>query len=72
MRRDLQQLEEALRSVFAKLASVLKERRREGTSQTVTRQVNEARTMSKDLLARLGAIETRLTSQARVERAAAS
>ncbi len=72
IRRDLQQLEEALRSVFAKLAAVLKERRREATTQSVTRQVNEARVLSKDLLARLGAIETRLTSRARVERAAAS
>ena len=72
IRRDLQQLEEALRHVFAKLATVLKERRREATSQSVARQVNEARTLSKDLLARLGAIEARLTSRARVERAAAS
>jgi hypothetical protein len=72
IRRDLQQLEEAVRSVFGKLAAVLKERRRDAVAQSVTRQVSEARTLSKDLLARLAAIETRLTSRVRVERAAAS
>ena len=72
MRSDLQQLEETLRRIFQNLANVLKERQRETAAQSVTRQVHEARSISKDLLARLGAIETRLTSQARVERAAAS
>jgi DNA-binding transcriptional MerR regulator len=72
VRKDLQQLEEALRSVFGKLATVLRERRRDATTQAVTRQFNETRGLGKDLLARLGAIETRLSSQARVERAAAS
>ncbi len=72
MQSDLQQLERTLASLFAKLAGMLRERRAERTTSLLVRQVNEARTMSQDLLARLGAIEARLTAQARVERAAAS
>jgi len=72
MQSDLQQLERTLASLFAKLAGMLRERRAERTTSLLVRQENEARTMSQDLLARLGAIEARLTAQARVERAAAS
>ena len=72
MQSDLQLLERTLASVFSKLAGILKERRAERTTSLLARQVNEARTMSQDLLARLAAIEARLTAQARIERAAAS
>jgi hypothetical protein len=73
MRSDLQQLEQTLGSIFKKLDGVLKERRREPAARSVAREVGDARAISKDLLLRLSAIETRLTSsQARVERAAAS
>jgi DNA-binding transcriptional MerR regulator len=72
MRSDLQQLEQTLASIFGKLDDVLKARRREPAARSVAREVGDARAISKDLLLRLEAIETRLTSQARVERAAAS
>lgn len=72
MRSDLQQLEQTLDSVFKKLDDALTEREREGHTQAVARQVSDARELSKDLLARLGAIETRLTTQKGIERAAAS
>ena len=72
MRGELQQLEQTLSSLFKKLDSLLKERRREPAARSVAREVGDARAISKDLLMRLTAIETRLTSQPRVERAAAS
>ncbi len=72
MQSDLQQLERTLAGLFTKLAGILLERRAERTTSLLARQVSEAKTVSQDLLARLGAIEARLTAQARVERAAAS
>ncbi len=72
MQSDLQLLERTLASVFSKLAGILKERRAERTTSLLARQVNEARTVGQDLMARLAAIEARLTAQARIERAAAS
>ena len=72
MRADLQQLEQSLSSIFGKLDGVLKERRKEALAQAVARDVKDARTISKDLLSRLRTIEARLSSRARIERAAAS
>ncbi len=72
MRSDLQLLEQTLDSIFKKLDQVTKERRREATAEAVAREISDARTLSKDLLARLVAIETRLTSRARIEHVAAS
>lgn len=72
MRSDLEQLERVLDTVFEKLDQVLKARRREATARTVAREVANARALSKDLLARLVAIETQLTSRRRIEHAAAS
>jgi hypothetical protein len=72
MRADLQQLEQTLSSIFDKLDGVIRERKREASAQAMARDVRDARALSKDLLARLGAIETRLTSRARMDRVAAS
>ncbi len=72
MRADLQQLEQSLSSIFGKLGGVLKKRRKEAVAQAVARDVKDARTVSKDLLSRLRTIEARLSSRARIERAAAS
>jgi BMFP domain-containing protein YqiC len=68
----VQQLEQLLEGIFKKLDAVLKQRRREHTAQTVARDVVDARSLSKDLLARLVAIETKLTSKTRMESVAAS
>lgn len=72
MQGDLRELERTLASLFNKLAEVLLERRGEGYAKLLARQVNEARSMSQELISRLGAIEARLTARARIERAAAS
>ncbi|HMR80923.1 MAG TPA: hypothetical protein PKD61_37690 [Polyangiaceae bacterium] len=72
MRAELQQLEQALNNIFGKLDGVLKERRKEAVAQAALREVKDARGLSKDLLSRLGSIEARLSSRARLERVAAS
>jgi hypothetical protein len=72
MRSDLEQLELTLGSIFRKLGEVVRQRRREAQGPSVAREVSEARTLSRDLLSRLEAIEARLTSRPRLERAAAS
>lgn len=72
MRSDLQSLEQTLANIFKKLERVLKERKSEAYAQTMTRQVRDARTLSKDLLTRLGTIEDRLTARPRLEQAAVS
>lgn len=72
MRSDLVALASTLESIFAKLDGVLKERKRDGTAQAALRDVRDARALSQDLLARLGAIETRLTTRTKMEHVAAS
>jgi hypothetical protein len=72
IRSDVEQLEQLLGGIFKKLDDVLRQRRREHSAQTVTRDVVDARSLSRDLLARLTAIETKLTSRARMETVAAS
>ncbi|MFZ5891545.1 MAG: hypothetical protein ACOY0T_10880 [Myxococcota bacterium] len=72
IRSDVEQLEQLLEGIFRKLDEVVRQRRREHTAQTVARDVGDARSLSKDLLARLSAIETKLTSRARMETVAAS
>lgn len=72
IRSDVEQLEHLLEGIFKKLDGVLRQRRREHSAQTVTRDVVDARSLSKDLLARLVAIESKLTSRARMETVAVS
>jgi hypothetical protein len=72
IRSDIEQLEKLLGGIFKKLGSVIKERRAESTAQVVARDVGDARSISKDLLARLAAIETKLTSRTRMTTIAAS
>lgn len=72
IRSDVEQLEQLLGGIFKKLDDVLRQRRREHSAQTVARDVGDARSLSRDLLARLTAIETKLTSRARMETVAAS
>lgn len=72
IRSDVEQLEQLLEGIFEKLDDVVRQRRREHSAQTVARDVGDARSLSKDLLARLTAIETKLTSRARMETVAAS
>jgi len=72
MRSDLEQLQQTLASIFRKLDEVVRQRRREGNAKVVAREIGDARALSKDLVARFAAIESRLTNQTRLEHAAAS
>ncbi len=72
MRSDIEQLEKLLDGIFKTLGGVLKERRSESLAPVVARDVVDARSLSKDLLARLSAIETKLTSRTRMTTIAAS
>jgi DNA-binding transcriptional MerR regulator len=68
MRSDLQALEQTLEGLFEKLTRIVNEKgRADAAAKAVARDVREARVISKDLLARLGAIESRLTSRERME-----
>ncbi|HEV8244441.1 MAG TPA: hypothetical protein VGP93_01605 [Polyangiaceae bacterium] len=72
IRNDIEQLEQSLGRIFKKLEGVLRERKSEGGAKAMQRDVVGARTLSKDLLAKLVAIETKLTSRTRMEHVAAS
>ncbi len=72
MRADLQALEHTLTNIFQKLDTVMKERRREKTAEFVTRDVRDARALSKDLMVRLSTIEERLSSRTKMAEVAVS
>lgn len=72
IRNDIEQLEQMLSRIFKKLEGVLKERKQERSAQAVHRDVLDARGVSKDLMARLVAIEDKLTKRNRIESVAAS
>jgi hypothetical protein len=72
IRSDVEALEQALGRIFKKLDDVMRARRGEGGAKAVQKDVVGARTLSRDLLARLVAIETKLTSRTRMEHVAAS
>ncbi len=72
MRSDLQQLGQTLEGIFDKVDRMVSKRKGEPTAQAVARDVREARSISKDLIGRLTAIETRLSSRARMDRVATS
>ena len=72
MRSDIQQLEQTLESIFDTLARVMKERRGEAYAQAVVRDVEGARALSRELLTRLGAIESRLSARSSLRRVSAS
>ena len=70
IRSDIEQLEKLLDGMFKKLGGVIKQRRNESTAQMVARDVVDARSLSKELLARLSAIESKLTTRTRMTIAA--
>jgi hypothetical protein len=67
IRSEVEQLESMLGRIFKKLDGVLKERKTEKVTSAVQRDVVDARSLSKELMARLVAIETKLTSRSRLE-----
>jgi|ERR1041385_1602198 hypothetical protein len=72
MRGDVEQLEATLQSIFATLGRVVKERRGETYAQSVARDVEGAKALSRDLVNRLGSIESRLTARSSLRKAAGS
>jgi DNA-binding transcriptional MerR regulator len=62
MRSDLEQLERTLDGVFTKLSSALVERRTDVRVRAVTREVNEAKGLGKELISKLESVERRLTA----------
>jgi hypothetical protein len=72
MRSDIEQLEKLLDGIFKNLGAAIKQRRSESTAQVVARDVGDARSLSKELLARLVAIESKLTTRTRMTTIAAS
>lgn len=72
MRSDIQQLEATLESIFETLGRVMKERRGEANAQVVVRDVEGAKALSRDLIRRLGIIESRLSSRPALRRVSAS
>ncbi|HYP87414.1 MAG TPA: hypothetical protein VEQ59_04660, partial [Polyangiaceae bacterium] len=67
IRSEVEQLDSMLTRIFKTLDGVLKERKAERVSSAVQRDVGDARSLSKELMARLEAIETKLTSRSRLE-----
>jgi hypothetical protein len=72
MRSDMHALEQCLRTIFGTLATVVKERRRRGYSLDVTRDVEDAKEVSTELVRHLARIEGRLTTRAQLQRLTAS
>jgi DNA-binding transcriptional MerR regulator len=66
IRSELEQLETLLGKIFKKLGGVLRDRRGERQGASVQREVDDARSLSKELMARLEAIETKLTSRSKL------
>ena len=72
IRSDVEQLERSLDGIFGKLDGVIRERRGEHGAEAVRRDVSGARAASKDLVARLEAIEVKLGARTKMEKLAAS
>jgi len=72
IRSDVEQLERTLDGIFGKLDGVIQSRRGEHGAETVRRDVTGARALSRDLVARLEAIEAKLGERAKMEKLAAS
>lgn len=72
MRSDIQQLEVTLEHIFSTLGRVVRDRRQEAYARAVARDVEDARALSKDLLARLGSIESTLAAKPRLRRVSVS
>lgn len=72
IRSEVEQLESMLLRIFKKLDGVLKERKIERVTSAVQRDVGDARSLSKELMVRLEAIENKLTSRSRLESVASA
>jgi hypothetical protein len=62
VRSDIEQLEQTLGCIFQALAKVLKQRRQDTGAVPVSREVNQAKKQSRELVTQLSSIESRLMS----------
>jgi len=62
VRTDIEQLEQTLGCIFQALAKVLKQRHQDTSRSLVSREVNQAKKQSRELVSQLSSIESRLTS----------
>ena len=62
VRTDIEQLEQTLGCIFQALAKVLKQRRQDTSTGLVSREVNQAKKQSRELVTQLSSIESRLTA----------
>jgi len=62
VRTDIEQLEQTLGCIFQALTKVLKQRRQDMSTGVVSREVNQARKQSRELVTQLSSIESRLTA----------
>lgn len=67
IRSEVAELESMLSKIFKKLDGVVKERKTERVTTAVQRDVSDARSLSKELMTRLEAIENKLSSRSRLE-----
>ena len=72
IRNDVVELERTLTEIFDKLEQAMRERRGDAGTQAMQRDVVGARTISRDLVARLEAIEGKLGSRTKMEKLTAS
>ena len=63
VRTDIEQLEQTLGSIFQALAKVLKQRGQGTGAVVMSREVNQAKKHSRDLVTQLSSIESRLMSR---------
>lgn len=62
VRSDIEQLEQTLGCIFQALAKVIKQRRQDTGAVLVSREVNQAKKQSRELVTQLSSIESRLMS----------
>src|SRR5688572_18021091 len=72
VRSDVEQLEQTLGVIFKTLAKVLKRKREEGTTHALSREIEGAERLGRDLVSSLVAIETKLTRRLKLQGASAS
>ncbi|HTV23628.1 MAG TPA: hypothetical protein VMG12_33290 [Polyangiaceae bacterium] len=71
VRSDIEQLEQTLGCIFKTLAKALEQRRQDASNGLVSREVNQAKKQSRELVTQLSSIESRLTSRSVASRSGA-
>lgn len=72
MRGDMEQLQNALRQLWKRIALALRERRSPLLNEAVERDVQDVRSLSRELIERLNRIEARLVAGAKLQQRASA